>query len=172
MEMKGLNEHEVVNLEAHRGAQLEKIRKKLKSLDELNDFEMSDDFFDKLHDKIMDKVDETKIAPPPVLMKQRRMLRTHWRGWLYPVGGLMSVLMVSTVLMGYMGKINESMQRVGLLSDGRERIVAEALEARDDLSKNLISMQSEADFFVDVASESFETLPVANFKKMKGGSVR
>lgn len=172
MEMNSQSQQEIHNLEDSNIVHLEKFRKKIKTADKIKDLPLDDSFFDKLHDKIMAGVEDTEMAPAPVLMMPRSILRRHWRGWLYPMGGLMTLLMVSSFLLGYAGKINQSMQRVGLLSDGRERIVAEALKASDELPNNLLSMQSEADFFVDVASESFETLPVANFNKIKGESVR
>lgn len=150
---------------------LDKVRKKMKAID---DFEltMSDDFFDSLHDKIMAKVEEAEMAPAPVLMTPRNLLRSHWRGWLYPVGGLMSLFVMCSLLMTQVSKVNQSMQRVGLLSDGHERIVAEALLDPEDMSQTLISSQSESDFFVDVANESFENLSVAKFNKIMGESVR
>ena len=150
---------------------LDKVRKKMKAID---DFEMtmSDDFFDSLHDKIMAKVEEVEMAPATVLMTPRNLLRSHWRGWLYPVGGLMSLFVMCSLLMTQVSKVNQSMQRVGLLSDGHERIVAEALLDPEDMSQTLISSQSESDFFVDVASESFENLSVAKFNKIMGESVR
>ncbi len=150
---------------------LDKVRKKIKAADDF-EMSMSDDFFDQLHDKIMAKVEEAEMAPPPVLMTPRNLLRSHWRGWLYPVGGLMSLMLMSSLLMTQVSKVNQSIQRVGLLSDGHERIVAEALLAPEDLSQTLISTQSESDFFVDVASESFENLSVAKFNKIMGESVR
>ena len=145
----------------------EKIRKGLKRAD---DFEMqlNDDFFDKLHDKIMAEVDKTEVAPPPMLMTPRNLLRAHWRGWLYPLGGVASLFVFTSMLLGQVSKVNQSMQRVGLLSDGHERIVAEALLDPSDLSQTLISTQSESDFFVDVATESIETLSVSKFNQIMG----
>lgn len=148
---------------------LETVRQKMKAAD---DFELmlSDDFFNKLHDKVMAKVDEVEMAPAPVLLTPRNILRAHWRGWLYPVGGIMSLFLMSSLLLSQASKVSQSMQRVGLLSDGHERIVAEALLSPEDLSQTLISSQSESDFFVDVANESFETLSVAKFNKIMGDS--
>ncbi len=145
----------------------DKIRKGLRAADDL-ELPMDDDFFDRLHDKIMAKVERVDIAPPPMLMTPRNLLRAHWRGWLYPVGGLMSLFLFSTLLLGQVSKVNQGMQRAGLLSDGRERIVAEALLAPEDLSQTLISGQNESDFFVDVATESFENLSVAKFNQLMG----
>lgn len=84
----------------------------------------------------------------------------------------MSLFVLSSLLLTQVSKVNQSMQRVGLLSDGHERIVAQALLSPEELSQTLISSQSESDFFVDVASESFENLSVAKFNKIMGESVR
>lgn len=150
---------------------MNKVRKGLRAQDEL-ELPMSEDFFDRLHDKIMAEVEQTDIAPPPMLMTPRNMLRAHWRGWLYPAGGMMSLFMFTSLLLSQVSKVNQSMMRVGLLSDGRERIVAEALLSPEDLSQTLISTQSDSDFFMDVAGESFENLSVAKFNKIMGESGR
>lgn len=150
---------------------LEKMRKKLKSVDQV-ELPMDDDFFNRLHDKIMAEVEKTEIKRSPVLLKPRNLLQAHWRGWLYPVGGLASVFLFSSLLLTQVSKVNQSMQRVGLLSDGRERIAEAALISTEDLSQTLISSQSESDFFIDVANESFENLPEAKFKKIMGISER
>lgn len=145
----------------------EKIRKGLKKADDF-EMQMNDDFFEKLHDKIMAEVERTEVAPPPMLMTPRNLLRAHWRGWLYPLGGVASLFVFTSMLLGQVSKVNQSMQRVGLLSDGHERIVAEALLDPSDMSQTLISSQSESDFFVDVASESVETLSVSKFNQIMG----
>lgn len=150
---------------------MDKVRKGLKATDEL-ELPMNDDFFDRLHDKIMAEVEQTEIAPAPILMTPRNVLRAHWRGWLYPAGGMMSLFLFSALVLSQVSKVNQSMQRVGLLSDGHERIVAQALLSPEDLSQTLISTQSESDFFMDVASESFENLSVAKFNKIMGESGR
>ena len=150
---------------------MNKVRKGLRAQDDL-ELPMSEDFFDRLHDKIMAEVEQTDIAPPPMLMTSRNMLRAHWRGWLYPAGGMMSLFMFTSLLLSQVSKVNQSMMRVGLLSDGRERIVAEALLSPEDLSQTLISTQSDSDFFMDVAGESFENLSVAKFNKILGESGR
>ncbi|WP_295901176.1 hypothetical protein [uncultured Bdellovibrio sp.] len=150
---------------------MDKVRKGLKASDDL-ELPMSEDFFDRLHDKIMAEVEQTEIAPAPILMTPRNVLRAHWRGWLYPAGGVMSLFLFSALLLSQVSKVNQSMQRVGLLSDGHERIVAQALLSPEDLSQTLISTQSESDFFMDVASESFENLSVAKFNKIMGESGR
>ncbi|MGE5087121.1 MAG: hypothetical protein ACM3MG_12520 [Bacillota bacterium] len=150
---------------------LNKVRKGLKAQEEL-ELPLNADFFDRLHDKIMSEVEQTEIAPAPFLMTPRNMFRAHWRGWVYPTGALMSVAAMVAVLMPQVSKVNEGLQRVGLLSDGRERIVAEALLSPEDLSKTLISSQTDSDFFVDVASESSENLTIAKLQKIMGDSVQ
>lgn len=150
---------------------LNKMRKGMKASDDL-EMPMSDEFFERLHDKIMMEVELIEMAPGPVLMRSRNLLRSHWRGWLYPVGGISSLVLIASVLMTQVSRVNESMQRIGLLSDGRERIVAEALLSPGDLAQTLISSQTETDFFMDVAGESFENLTVAKFNKIMGESAR
>ncbi|MBO9667398.1 MAG: hypothetical protein J7501_11380 [Bdellovibrio sp.] len=142
---------------------LDNVRKGLKENDDL-ELPMNEDFFNKLHDKIMAEVEQVEIAPAPVMMRPRNILRAHWRGWLYPVGGVMSVLLMSTFMIPHLAKVNEGMQRAGLASDGRERIVMEALLSPDEISQTLISSQTESDFLVDVASESSENFRIAKLK--------
>jgi hypothetical protein len=45
-------------------------------------------YYDRLHDKIMARIEETEMETPAgpamkVLDKSTRLLRDHWRGWLY-----------------------------------------------------------------------------------------
>ncbi|MEN0057523.1 MAG: anti-sigma factor [Bdellovibrio sp.] len=150
---------------------MEKVRKGLKKRDTLAMPE-GDEFFERLHDKIMAEVEKTEVAPAPFLGKSRNLLRAHWRGWLYPTSGVAALAVVSFLAVNQVSKVNQAMQRAGLASDGTERIVAEALLSPEAASQTLISMQSESDFFMDVASESFENLTVAKFKKIMGESGR
>nr|BFD58521.1 hypothetical protein CKG001_06280 [Bdellovibrio sp. CKG001]BFD61949.1 hypothetical protein BdHM001_06300 [Bdellovibrio sp. HM001]BFD65786.1 hypothetical protein HAGR004_08080 [Bdellovibrio sp. HAGR004] len=150
---------------------MDKVRKGLKSADDL-ELPMNDDFFDRLHDKIMAEVEQTVIQPTPVLMTPRNLLRSHWRGWLYPVSGVASLFVLASLLIPQVSKVNQTMTRAGLLSDGHERIVSEALLSPEEISQTLISTQSESDFFMDVARESFENLSVDKFNKIMGESGR
>ncbi len=150
-----------------RARRLDKMRKGLKASDN-TELPMNDDFFESLHDKIMAEVEKTEIAPGPILMTPRRLLRSHWRGWLYPAGGIVSVAFFAMLLMSPVSKVNQSLQRAGLFSDGADRIAAEALRSPEDLSQTLISLQNESDFFMDVARESFENLSVDKLNKIMG----
>jgi hypothetical protein len=154
-------------MDMNRFDRTDKVRKGLKAADDF-EMQMSEDFFDRLHDKIMAEVEQTEIKPQPMLMTPRNMLRAHWRGWLYPMAGVASVFVFTSMLLGQVSKVNQSMQRVGLLSDGHERIVAEALLDPADISQTLISSQNESDFFVDVAAESFENLSVSKVNQLMG----
>ena len=45
-------------------------------------------FYDRLHDKIMARIEDTEMETPvsPAarsIEKSKRLLRDHWRGWLY-----------------------------------------------------------------------------------------
>ncbi|AFY00417.1 hypothetical protein [Bdellovibrio bacteriovorus] len=150
---------------------MDKVRKGLKAADDM-ELPMNDDFFDRLHDKIMAEVEMVEIKPAPVLMTPRNLLRSHWRGWLYPVSGVASLMAFAVLLMPQVSKVNQSMTRAGLLSDGHERIVSEALLSPEEISQTLIITQSESDFFMDVARESFENLSVDKFNKIMGESGR
>lgn len=143
---------------------MDKTRRRMKAADR-QDIPVGGDFFDRLHDKIMAEVEKTEMAPPPMMMKQKNYLRAHWRGWLYSSGSLAALAFVAGILSSQVSQVNETMQRVGLLSDGHERIVAEAMLSPESFSQTLINSQTEADFFVDVANESFENLTVAKLNK-------
>lgn len=146
----------------NRTERLDKVRKGLRASDDL-ELPMSDDFFDKLHDKIMAEVEKTDIAPIP-------LFRTRWREWANPVGGVLSLFLLTFIALNQTDKFNQSMERAGLASDGRERIVSEALLSPDDLSQTLITTQNESDFFIDVAGESFENLTVSKINQIMGES--
>lgn len=150
---------------------MDKLRKGLKAHDEV-ELPMNDEFFDRLHSKIMAEVEKTEIAPTPIMMKPRKLLRSHWRGWLYPLSGVSSLFLLAFLIAPQVTKVNQSLQRAGLLSDGHERIVAAALLSPEELSQTLISSQTESDFFMDVATESFENLSVAKFNNIMGEGER
>lgn len=150
---------------------LDKVRQGLKSADEIElDLPMNEDFFDRLHDKIMAEVEKTEIAPVTPLTASRDMLRKHWRGWLYPAGGVTSLFLLLAIAMSQVQNTTEIMQRAGLVSDGAERIASRVLMAPDELTQTFISSQSDSDFLMDVASESFENLTIAQFNKIMGES--
>lgn len=152
---------------------MEKIRRGLKQKDDVElELPVDEAFFEQLHDKIMAEVEKIEIKPAPPLLRSRNFLRVSWRGWVYPAGGITSLLILVALMVPQVSKLTQSMQRAGLLSDGRERIVAAAVLIPQDLSQTFISTQNESDFFMDVARESFENLSVAKFNKLMGESSR
>jgi hypothetical protein len=148
---------------------LDKVRKGLKEADNL-ELPMNEDFFDRLHDKIMAEVEKTDIAPAPPMIASRNLLRKHWRGWLYPAGGITSLFLLLALVLPQVSKVTEGMQRAGLASDGQDRIASRALLTPEELAQTFISSQSDSDFLMDVASESFENLSIAQFNKIMGES--
>lgn len=149
---------------------LDKVRQGLKEVDEL-DLPMNDEFFERLHDKIMAGVEKTEIAPAVPRVASRNLLRKHWRSWLYPTGGVTSLFLLIALTIPQVSKITEGMQRAGLLSDGQERIAIRAISTPDELDQTFISSQNDSDFLMDVASESFENLSIAQFNKIMGETV-
>ena len=65
---------------------------------------------------------------------------------------------ICLLLPGHLNSFQKTVQRAGLFSDGIERITQELIQEPDILSQTLFGTQSEGDFFMDVASESFEHL--------------
>jgi hypothetical protein len=146
---------------------LDKVRVRLREADNL-EMPMSEDFFDKLHDKIMAEVEKTEIAPPQPMIASRNLLRRHWRSWLYPAGGVTSLFVLMLCAMPQVTKFTDGMRRAGLASDGQEVIAVRAIMTPDELAQTFISSQSDSDFLMDVANESFENLSIAQFNKIMG----
>lgn len=148
---------------------LDKVRKGLKQADKM-ELTLSDDFLEQFHDKVMAKIEQTEVKPKPKMYKTRTYLRTHWRGWVKPTASTASMLLMALLVFSQFSALTSGLQRVGLLSRQQEQVVAAAVASPEDFSETLLSNQSESDFFVDVASESFEDLSVAKFNQIMGES--
>ena len=146
---------------------LDKMRKGLQALEEM-ELPMDPAFFDKMHDKIMAKVEEAVIEPAPMMLAPRRFLRAHWRGWLYPAGGTMALALAMTLVAMQAAKLSSKHVSVAKLNNSGEKVVAAVLTSPDTIAQTLISSESESDFFVDVASQSFENLNISQFNKIMG----
>ncbi len=144
---------------------LNQVKRKLRSND--TQLMLDDAFFEKLHDKIMTEVSKTEIKEVTLWHKSRSLLKAHWKDWSYPAGG-MALLALVMLLTPQMSKINETMMRAGLYSDGNERILQEALLDPSVLSQTLIISQTETDFFMDVAKDSFENFSIERINKIMG----
>lgn len=146
---------------------LGRMRRELRAQDNVEP-ELSDDFFNKLHDKIMMGVEQTEVAPVSKVWFDREKLRSHVKSWLYPVGGVLSVALSAMLISGQFDTLDENLIRIGLVSDGYEVIATKAMLEPQHISQTLISSQLETDFFMDVASESFENLTVSKFNQILG----
>lgn len=153
---------------------LDKLRKGLKTAiknsGKENEYELPMDpaFFDNLHDNIMAKIAETTIEPAPAMLAPRRFLRAHWREWLYPAGGTMALVLVVTLIAMQAAKWTPGHSPVAQLNPSGEKVVAAVIASQDALALALVSSQTEADFFVDVASQSFENLNISQLNKIMG----
>ena len=145
---------------------LNQIKRKLRSND--TQLMLDDAFFERLHDKIMTEVSKTEVKEVTLWHKSRSLLKAHWKDWSYPAGGLLALLALVMLLTPQMSKINETMMRAGLYSDGNERIIQEALLDPSVLSQTLIISQTETDFFMDVAKDSFENFSIERINKIMG----
>lgn len=145
---------------------LNQVKKKLRAND--TQLMLDDAFFERLHDKIMTEVSKTEIKEVTLWHKSRSLLKAHWKDWSYPAGGMLALLALVMLLTPQMSKINETMMRAGLYSDGNERIIQEALLDPSVLSQTLIISQTETDFFMDVAKDSFENFSIERINKIMG----
>jgi|GEM_PF-1094447 len=113
--------------------------------------EPADDlFFDALHDKIMAAVEETVVKPAPRAATQR--LKKNKR-LLISSGGVaaFAMLLLSVCF------LSTSSQQTGLSSTNQ--ILQAALQSPDE-SLRVLGVQSQNDFFVDVAGTSFDDLNI------------
>lgn len=150
---------------------LDKMRKGLKAMEEKIELPMDAAFYDKLHDKIMARVESAEMAPKARLDGTKRFLKGHWRSWVYPTGSTLALAIVGTLLtmqFSSSGSLNGQGPRIQALNQTNEKVVSAALESPNAISQTLLSSQTEADFFVDVASLSFENLNIAQFNKIMG----
>lgn len=137
----------------------DKLHAAMRGLDEI-ELPMDPAFFDNLHDKIMDRVEQTQMTPPDRFIKPKKFLRAHWRGWLYPTGGTMALALAVSLLVSHINPQATTGASQALLDKSGELVVAEALQNAEDITQTLISSQLEADFFVDVAAQSIENLKI------------
>lgn len=145
---------------------LYKVERKLRSRDmQLN---LDEAFYERLHNKIMNEVSKTEIQETTLWHRSRNLVRAHWKGWTYPVGGMMALFALVMALTPHMSNFNQTLERAGLYSDGQERILQEALLDPELLSQTLIISQQDSDFFMDVAQYSFENFTIEKINKLMG----
>ena len=109
--------------------------------------EVSDDFLDSLHDKIMAGIEEVEIAEAP-----KFQVRHYHRRWAaIGTAGALSVMALVAVISYF------SHQSLNPKWDVPTQIAKQAQENPEELAL-FMTYQSENDFFVDVASQSFDHL--------------
>ncbi len=67
---------------------------KFKVQEEFEQYELSDEFFDRLHEEIMKKVAQVEIEYEPVIFNSEKQLNPNWRSWVFPLRGLLSLVFV------------------------------------------------------------------------------
>ena len=105
-----------------------------------------DDFFDRLHDKIMAGVEKTEVQKDsrPLWVKQKKVFRA-----------VASVAMIISVLL-----VGLDTQQVPMTSDGTDQVLSDAVSRSPDIEQTILVYQNKDDFFVDLAQESLDHLSV------------
>ncbi len=128
---------------------------------------MDDAFYERLHNKIMQAVDQTEIEPASVWQKPRRKWLDHWRNWAVSGGSVIMILIASlqapTVARTF---LNDS--HVVQVVKNEDAFAMETIESPDVFSDSLIVYQNQSDFFVDVAERSFHDLSKKHIREIMG----
>lgn len=117
-------------------------------------------YYERLHDRIMAAVDRAESRPPaprPWYARPQGYLRTHWKSWLTMGGGISGFALVAHLGAIAVAKTLHESHAV-VAAQQEDLLFAEALRSPDALSRSLLVSQTESEFFVDVASGSFENL--------------
>lgn len=134
------------------------ITNALKTADDV-ELPMDEAFYERLHDKIMARVDETEIKRLPswttFIARPKNYLRSHWKGWL---GSGMSMVAV-----GYVGLQMTTLASSVIPESHTYKVVQNeraflqnALGSPESFSNSLISHQSQGDFISEVAGQLSE----------------
>lgn len=121
--------------------------------------EVSDDFMDSLHDKIMEKVASTKMKPA------RKVLKTHNQRKF--AAGASAALMLIVLSIGL---VQTNSYNKGLNTnapDVAQQLLDHALETPESFAQ-FISYQDANDFFVDVANRGADDLSIDQFDQLMG----
>lgn len=145
---------------------IEKMRKGIKNMDDF-DFDISDEMLERMHDKIMQKVNEAEMEKSHLMDKPKRYLRAHYRGWLYSASTGVACLALLSVMMQN-GVFSEKPVRMADLDHKSKAIALAAQEAPEQFSNTILGEGLESQFFVDAATESFENLNISQVKTIIG----
>ncbi len=140
----------------------------LKTADDV-ELPMDEAFYDKLHDKIMARVDDTEIRKLPswtfFVARPKKYLKSHWKEWLGT--GL------SMIAVGYVGIQAATMASSVIPQSHTYKVVKNesdflkgALGSPESFSHTLINHQSQDDFIAEVASGRLE-ISQEQFEQLK-----
>lgn len=113
------------------------------------------DFFDQLESKIMAQVEKTEIAPAPLFQ-----VRHQHRYWAKVAGVSTASLFMIFTIFSYL-----SHKSLNTQWDVPTQMAHQAQESPDEMAL-VMTYQSEHDFFVDVASQSFDHLTKEQFESL------
>ncbi len=132
------------------------------------EFELTfdDDFMQGLHDSIMAAVDTKAILEPSWTHLPKTWLKRSWKS--YSITGF-AAFTIAVLFVSGMKFFRElpSQQGAQKIPDNfaQTEVLAQAVSQVPRLSESLISYQSENDFFVDLADNSFNHLSVDDLNK-------
>ena len=129
-----------------------------KKLLENNDQELTapgEDFFAAMEDKIMANIEKTEILPAP-----KFQVRHHHRYWAKVIGASTATLFMIFTIATYV-----SHKGLNTRWDVPTQMAHQAQENPDEMAL-VMTYQSEHDFFVDVASQSFDHLTKEQFESL------
>jgi len=116
-----------------------------------------DDFFNRLHDKIMAGVEMTtpKKDDRTIWQKHRRILRC-----------VSAAAMAFAVLL-----VGMETQQVKLTQDSTDQVLSDAVSRSPDLQSTVLVYENKDDFFVDLAQESLDHLSVDRLQGLMGSEI-
>lgn len=147
---------------------------KLKKEDQL-DIPQEDEFFNLLHDKIMQSVEKTEIKPLSRWAKTWVFLETkykvqHWPYRLAKVGLVSVSLGVAALLVAVAVKIYQRVFDVQTLSN-QALIMAEAQKNPTKWSELVTNYQNESDFYAEVLSQRQDVGTIVEINKLVSESL-
>ena len=130
--------------------QYEHIKKTLKMKnDEFTTFECDDAFFDKLHDKVMNAIEEKEL----LLKKSPKRFS---KKVLFRMVASVAVICTIALLAAFKADLHQNTQ---------DNIMQLAASSPDILAE-MTSHQNSSDFFVDVANQNFNDLEAKDLKRI------
>jgi hypothetical protein len=113
-----------------------------------------DAFFEALHDKVMMAIEETSMKPAPRIAKNSKKLLKK----LVISSGGMAALAILVLSVGFLSTSSEQQSKT-------QEIVQAAVQNPEE-SFQVLGVQSQDDFLVDVASASFDDLSIQQLESL------